>query len=586
LRLATLACALGCALAACAPGATGPARDDVDAGRMATGGRGGAGGTPPGAGGETPGAGGETPGAGGTVEIPARDLCQGVTGEVPGPRLLRRLTAEELDATVRAAFALAPAEWAGPALPPDPAAGNGFTNNADRLLVGDGYARALLDTAKAVATAVTADAKLAVLVPCAAQGDAACASTFVDTYGARLFRRPLAVAEKARYTALLGTIRAGQGDFKAWVTWATVALVQSPHTLYRSELGEASGGAFALTPYETASALAYTFTGGPPTPALMQAAASNTLATPDQLEAAARALAFDGSGQPRPAFRAILLRFASQWLGLSPLANLAKDEDAVPGFDAGVQAALAEETTRLFAEVVFAGKGRPADLLTAPYTFVDPTLAGYYGFGAGGGGFTRVQRPDGWGVGILAQGSVMAVQAGGLSTSPTKRGHLVRSRLLCADVPPPPKFAGDVPEPTGAETTRQRYETLHARQPACSTCHRLMDPIGFAFEHLDAGGRYREDEGGLAIDVRGTIADTSAGDLSFDGPTALAAALAKLPETSDCMASFLASYAFGLDDHDVACTVRTAAAELRAGKIGVADFYVRLARAPHFRTRN
>jgi hypothetical protein len=251
-----------------------------------------------------------------------------------------------------------------------------------------------------------------------------------------------------------------------------------------------------------------------------------------------------------------------------------------------VQAALAEETSRLFADVVFGSKGKPGDLLTANYTFVDAGLGTYYGFGATGGGFARVQRPAGWGVGILAQGSVMAIEAGALSTSPTKRGHLVRSRLLCSDVPPPPKFAGDVPEPTGAETTRQRYETLHATKPACSVCHQLMDPIGFAFEHLDAGGRYREDEDGLPIDARGTVTGTSAGDLRFDGPTALAQALARLPETSDCMAAFMASYAFGLDDHDVPCTVRTAAAELRAGTIGIADFYVRLARAPHFRTRD
>src|SRR5207237_629839 len=128
-------------------------------------------------------------------------------------------------------------------------------------------------------------------------------------YGPRLFRRPLSGVERGRYLDLWATVRAGQGDFKAWVQAATVALVQSPNTIYRSELGEPAGDSFRLTPYEIASALSYTFTGGPPSAALLQAAAAGTLTTADEIEAAARGLAFDGSGQPRPAFRDLLVRF-------------------------------------------------------------------------------------------------------------------------------------------------------------------------------------------------------------------------------------------------------------------------------------
>jgi hypothetical protein len=576
--------ALAFALAgACASGVVEPPSSGEGKGGRGGGGKPGAGGEITGAGGDISGAGGEVTGAGG-VQLPVRDLCRGSSGDIAGPRLLRRLTADELDTTLRAAWGLDRAAWPGPSLPPDAAAGNGFTNNADRLLVGDGYARGLADTAAAVATQVTADATLARLLPCASAGDDACAGTFIDTYGPRLFRRPLTATERGRYTGLLAKVRAGQGDFKAWVRAATTALVQSPHTIYRSELGEADAGGFRLSPYEIASSLSYALTGGPPPASLMQAAAARMLETPEQLESAARGLAFDQSGQPRPAFREVLLRFAGQWLGLSPLANLKKDADAFPGFGPEVQAALAEETRRLFAEVVFASKGRPGDLVTAPFTFVDASLAAYYGLPRGDG-FVRVNRPAGWGLGILAQGSVMTVNAGATSTSPTRRGHMVRSRLLCQDVPPPPKFAGDVPDPTGAETTRQRYESLHATKEACRTCHEQMDPIGFAFEHLDAGGRYRADEGGLAIDTSGRLTDTSRGELSFDGPDQLAQALASLPELADCMAAFLGSYAFGLDHHDTACMVHDAAADLRAGKIGVAEFYVRLARTAHVRTR-
>ena len=169
-----------------------------------------------------------------------------------------------------------------------------------------------------------------------------------------------------------------------------------------------------------------------------------------------------------------------------------------------MQQSLGEETRQFLAGVVIDDRGKPADLLLASHTFVDGNLAGYYGFGqAGAAGFTRTPRPAGWGVGLLSQGSLLAIGAGSLKTSPTKRGHLVRERLLCNKVPPPPPVVAELPEPTDAETTRQRYEAIHVAEPTCKACHALMDPIGFAFEHLDASGRYREREGRFDIDDRG-----------------------------------------------------------------------------------
>ena len=96
-----------------------------------------------------------------------------------------------------------------------------------------------------------------------------------------------------------------------------------------------------------------------------------------------------------------------------------------------------------------------------------------------------MNRPADWGVGFMSQGSMLSVLANGISTSPTRRGHMVRSTLMCTTVPPPPPVVDPIPEPTEAKTTRQRYEELHAGNAACSGCHKLMDPIGFAFEHLD-----------------------------------------------------------------------------------------------------
>jgi hypothetical protein len=504
--------------------------------------------------------------------------------------VLRRLTGPELDASVRAVFGLDRTLWTGATLPPDPAALNGFTNNAERLTVGPEYAKGALDSARRVASLVTSDPHFARVIPCGAQGDDACANTFLTNVGARLYRRPLTAAERTRYLGLLTKVRGRQGDFKGWVYWATLTMLQSPNFLYRSEVGEpiaGMAGRFRLTPYEVAAALAYTFTGGPPTPELTALAAGNRLATADQVEAAARGLIYEAPDRVRPAFRELVLDFAGQWIGLSPLANLRKDDMAFPQFTDAVQDAMALETQRFLSSVIFDDRGKAADLFTAPYTFVDVTLNKFYGFTAKPTGttFVKTPRPEGWGVGLLAQGSVMSIEAHSLSTSPTKRGHLVRTRILCGEVPPPPPVVDPIPEPTEAQTTRQRYEQIHVAAAECKFCHRLVDPIGFAFEKLDAVGRFRAKEGQFDIDDRGELAKTSAGDLTVKGPAELAQALARLPEAAECLGAFAAGHAFGVSQEEAACMSRTASDELRAGRISIVDFYARLARAEHFRTR-
>jgi hypothetical protein len=538
-------------------------------------------------GGSAPGTPMTTPGAPTPMSMgAARNQCNGQPNDVLGPRLVRRLTTEELDATVRTIFGLDRTAWSGPALPPDPAAANGFTNNTDRLTVGDDHARDLQDMAKQVARLVSADVNIVRLVPCAATGGEACANTLLDTVGVRLYRRPLTPAERQRYMGLFNKVKTS-GNFTTFAFWAVTAMLQSPNVLYRTEIGEpAGGGKYRLTPYEVATALAYTYTGAPPATDLIQLATANKLSTADQIEAAARGLVYDAAGTVKPAFREVLLDFADEWLGLSPLQNIKKDSRTFPDFGPPVQASVAEETRRFVSSVVIDGKGKAADLLTAPFTFLDATLARYYGFGAPpAAGFAQVMRPPGWGIGLLAQGSVLAVEAGNLSTSPTKRGHLVRSRLLCQDVPPPPPVVAPLPEPTDADTTRQRVEVLHLAADSCRPCHLQMDPIGFGLEHLDASGRYRDKEGRFDIDDRGELRSTSAGDIAFKGPDELARNLARLPETSECMAAFLASNAFGMDQHDTPCMVRGAIDELRAGNIGLVEYYVRMSRSEHFRNR-
>jgi len=513
----------------------------------------------------------------------AQVTCPSNGMEIVGKRALRRLTIPELEATIRATFGITATQWVGLNVPPDSGSEDGFTNNVDRLTVSPEYARGLMESSRAVANLVSGDL-LTKLLPCATTGGTSCADTFVTSFGTKLYRRPLTPAEKARYMDLFA--KTSKEDFKSFVYWATSTMMQSPNTLYRSELGEPDGkGRFKLTPYEVASQLAYTYTGGPPSPELMALAAANKLGTPDEVEAAARGLMFDGAAV-KPAFRDVVLNFADQWLGISRVGNVKKDAMLYPDFNQQIQESLAEETRQFLSSVILTDKGTVSDLLTAPYTMVDAKLAKYYGFGAAGAsGFTKAMRPAEWGIGLLAQGSLQAVHANGLYTSPTRRGHMVRT-LMCDTVPPPPPTVNPVAEVNEFKTTRQRYEELHAANPECHSCHMLMDPIGFGFEHIDSAGRYRLKEGNFDIDDSGLITREKAvgGDIVFKGPTELANALAKMPEVNECMASYLAAYALGVSHESAQCLVSSATAELLKGT-SIVDFYVKMARADHFRFR-
>jgi hypothetical protein len=537
--------------------------------------------TPPGTGNNPmttpPGTGSNPPPVDPAMPPSAQVACGTGATETVGRRTLRRLTIPELETTIRTTFGLDAKQWVGLAVPPDTGSEDGFTNNVDFLNVSADYAKGAQASSRQVASLVSSDPLLTRLVPCAATGGMACADTFVSTFGAKLYRRPLTATEKGRYLSLLAKTSAE--GFGSFVYWATSTMLQSPNVIYRSELGTPEGNRFKLDPYEVASELAYTFTGGPPGADLMALAAQNKLGTADELEAAARTLS------ARPEFRDVFLRFTDQWLGLSRLSNVKKDAMLYPTFNDQVQASLAEETRRFLSAVVFDDKGGVSTLLTAPYTFVDATLAKYYGFGAATGtDFAKVNRPASYGVGLLAQGSMLSVLANGITTSPTRRGHVVRSTLMCSVVPPPPPTVNPNIEPSEAKTTRQRYEDVHSADPSCKGCHQLMDPIGFAFEKLDAAGRYRTTENSLPVIDTGTVTGTSKGELKVTGPTELATAIAGLPEVTDCVSAYLGAYALGVGHDNARCLVANAAAGLRQGG-GLVDFYVRIARSEHFRYR-
>jgi hypothetical protein len=487
------------------------------------------------------------------------------------PPVLRRLTRRELENTILDVFPQIANDFKGVKLGPDPLSQLKFTNDASVLVVGTETAKEVLRTAQDVAGLVTGASTLPAILPCAANApDAACAATFIDTFGPRLYRRALTDEERRELVDYEASV-ADRSTFTMGLKWTLIAMLQSPEVLYRSEIGDASG---QLDQHEIATELAYTFGGSTPSPELVAKADRGELGSPEALVAEAQALQATERGKET------LRQFFREWAGYEKVLGVTRD--AVPGFDVYGKA-MVEETRRFIDEVVWNTGGGVKELLTANYTFVDETLAPFYSFGNAPSGFTKAMRPPNWGIGLTAQGSILAGTSHPKNTSPVFRGLLVFAKLLCNVPPKPPPIVPTIDQAAPANTTRERYQNSHA-QSSCAGCHQMFEPFGYAFEHFDETGRYRETENGYPIDARATAQLIEGTQLTFDGLDDLVTQLANQPVATDCVSGLLATYAFAGGGGQV-CLAEDARGALSSGAIGLRDFYARLVTAPSFTHR-
>ena len=569
------------ALSACA-GAGGPVNQTGAAGNTSTAGNTGTAGGTAGASGASGGAGGtagSTAGNTGSAGSGDPNFHLNCTGASLGRPFLRLLTGAELQSTLTDIFPEVKGAWTL-SLPSATISSHGFDNDGSSP-VGAQLAGAYVDTALSLATALVGT-PLATILPCSTgAADRTCAETFLNKYGRRLFRRPLTTAEHDRYLTFFDASKT-KSDFKTALKWMTVALIQSPNALYRSEIGADSGGGMRqLSAYEVATELAYTFTGTTPTDALLTMAAGGNLG--DTTALAKTMIATDAGKQT-------LHRFFDQYLDYSNVSSVQKPNIASY---ASLSADMVQETRAFINQIVFTGGGGMKELLTATTTNPSRALAAYYatgnmytgGFPTPASDYASVTRPATTGIGILAQGSFLSSHAGSDTSSPTKRGLFTYYKLFCrAHLMPPP----NVPQldtttvMTGINTTRDRYEKLHAAG-SCASCHKVFDPLGFAFEHFDEGGRYRVKEKTFDIDSSGTVTGPDNSTITFANQQDLMNAVVKQPIIHECMSAYLAAYAYGSDE---ACLGASQVTALQSGSIGIAEAYARLAAEPHFTQRS
>ena len=401
--------------------------------------------------------------------------------------------------------------------------------------------------------------------PAGAAGEPACARDILSGLARRAYRRPASGGEIGVLLDFYEQGRQNGGSFEDGVELAIRRLLVSPEFLYRIEADPAGadpGAPYPVSGLDLASRLSFFLWSSIPDDALLEAAEQGRLRDPDELERQVRRLVAD------PRSDTLTTNFAAQWLQLRNLETTVRPGDPFSvAFDESLRQSMLRET-RLFVDSIVRDDRSMVELLTADYTFLNERLAEHYGVpGVTGSHFRRVALSAGSPRrGILGHGSVLTLTSHAIRTSPVLRGKWILDNLLGTPPPdPPPNIPALNDRKTQAKrpTVRARMEA-HRNNPACSACHAMIDPTGFALENFDAIGRWRVvDESFNPIDPSGVLPDGRA----FDGVSEMRDALARDPrQFVTTVTEKLMTYALGrgLDHRDMPTLrriVREAAAD-------------------------
>ena len=396
----------------------------------------------------------------------------------------------------------------------------------------------LADAADTLATEAQENGTLARLAPCAAPADGtSCARTFITTFGAKVYRRPLLEEEVSALLALYA-VGADGASYEDGIAHVTRGLLQSAGFLYVTELGSGvarADGTVAMTPYEIAASLAYLVTSAPPDSELAAKAASGALADPAEREVQARRLF---ATEPRA--KDTTVRLVREWLGIDRIDASAKDSLVYPTFE-DQKASIVAESQDFVRAVAFESTGTVGELLGARWTVSSGPLALYRSTGSGPtpalptGSTLLTDR-----IGILNQAAFLASYALAHESHPVFRGVAVAQRVTCMGLDSPASFNIEVipPAPDPTVTTRERYD-VHVRDSICAGCHEVIDPFGFAFEHYDGMGAYRDLDHGKSVDSAVDVSVRRDFDGHYADSNQLAAALAESPNVRECFARFM-----------------------------------------------
>jgi hypothetical protein len=428
--------------------------------------------------------------------------------------------------------------------------------------------------------------KIFICKPATPAEEPACARTIVENLARKAFRRPVTEEDLAPLMGFYERSRKIGTSFDVGIRESLSAILASPHFLYRAEAAVEEGSR-ELNDLELASRMAFFIWSGLPDDELLKLAVNNQLSKPEVLRAQVRRMIRDERGI------SLTRDFAFQWL------NVAKVDTIVPargqfGHASGVydpRAALKKEL-ELFIDSILRTDRSVVDLITADHTYINEQLAQLYGLtNVRGNGFHRVKLEDPNRHGLLGKGAVLMLTANPNRTAPVLRGAWILERILGTPPAVPPPNVEQLPANIQgrAATVRERTE-IHRQNPACASCHAVMDPLGFALENFDTVGQFQtiDPQSRQPIDTRATMPDGT----ELSGPADLHKALAaRGDQLAQVITEKLFTYAVGRhveyrDMPEIRRIVRTAAKrdyqfeDIVYGVINSAAFRRREAPAP------
>jgi hypothetical protein len=352
-----------------------------------------------------------------------------------------------------------------------------------------------------------------------------CASKILERAARLAYRRPVTDEDMAPIMDFYLTGREIE-DFETGIRTALTRILTSPSFLLRVEFDPeemAPGTTHDITDLELASRLSFFLWSSVPDDELLSLAEANRLREPGVLQRQVRRMLEDYRS------KALTNNFPDQWLALRNLDNVAPDLLDYPEWGFNLRQASQEETRLLFDSLIREDRS-VLELLSADYTFMNERLAVHYGIpGIYGTAFQRVELDDPNRFGLLGQASILSLTSIATRTSPVLRGKWVLTNLIgTPPLPPPDDVDTALNEEAGAApmTVRERLER-HREDPVCNSCHRNLDPIGFALENFDVVGKWRDVElSGMAVDSAGILADGT----PVDSPRALSEAILSKPD--------------------------------------------------------
>ena len=352
--------------------------------------------------------------------------------------------------------------------------------------------------------------------------EAPCATDILGRMASQAYREPATSGDVQTLFRFYEQGRKG-ADFEAGIQAALEALLASPRFVFRLEQPPAAarvGQTFQVADLDLASRLSFFLWGAGPDPELVRVATAGGLKTAAGVDKQVRRMLAD------PRADSLSTRFASQWLRLQDVDKIRPDALLFPYWDYTLAENLVHETQLFFASLVREDRSA-LDLLRADYTFVNERLARHYGIpNVMGPEFRRVQVPDER-RGILGQASVLLLTSVADRTSPVQRGKWVMEVLLGSPPPAPPPNVPALDQTGGSKdgknlSVRERMEQ-HRANPACMSCHRVIDPLGLALENFDVTGKWRIKDNEVPVDAVGELYDGT----KMSGPAGLREALLK-----------------------------------------------------------